>query len=203
MAIQGAGKGSFLFALALSRENGYTRELAGRASYKGREARTSGDGYEIVLTLDEGEEPGLLMDISGPMMEAEGLAARIGLKRRTEDKKTEAAPTPAGISAEAGEFRFGYYLPEGALGDALPESLEFLFFDREGMKVREIRMFEGMSDEGRELGAFSISEEAIRISRKDSKTGKTAERLWKREEGGAVVNESGQRFFFWKANLEE
>lgn len=202
LAIGKAKKGLFPFSLVLMKDNGYSREVAGVARCKGRAASFKGEGIEIGFEIAEGEADGIRVEAGGEAIGAEGFETRMRLERRPlAVTAPEASASPASESAK-GDFAFGYYLPEGSDAQALPESLSLLLFAREGMKAREVLMFEGSLSEGREFGIFSVEEGRVVAKSKDPKTGKTIETSWTREADGRLKNDSGQRFAFWKDNLE-
>jgi hypothetical protein len=217
MSVDQAGKKEISFFLRLIQENGYSREISGKASYKGRTAFYSQDGIELSFTLEEGPAPAIIIaDGATKILESEGFKPRLRLAREsmrtTADGSGPAIPNGDSIPAatalgpETGSsFRFGYYLPEGAdpNADALPESFAFMFFDKNGMTAKEISMFEGMTNEGRVLGTFTVQDDSIIIRSQDPKTRKKRELAWKRQGRDILVSDSGQRFFFWKDDIQK
>jgi hypothetical protein len=212
LSVDQAGKKEFSFFLRLIQENGFTREISGAAAYKGRTALFSKDGIDLAFALEESNPPAIMIrEGATKTLSADGFAPSLRLPRESvrgqgaADTVPGEASVPAGAPAAGSAFKFGYYLPEGVdpKADALPESFVFLFFDKENMNVREISMFEGNLTEGRELGTFTITDDSLQLQSKDPKTGKKKAIEWKRGDAGVLVSDSGQRYFFWKDNLQE
>lgn len=212
LSVDRAGKREFAFFLRLIRENGFTREISGTASYKGRSAAFSMDGVELAFALEEGNPPAIVVtEGSSKILSSGGFSPSIRLPRESvrglgaDDAVPGEAPASGGAPSVGGAFKFGYYLPEGVdpKADALPESFAFLFLDKDGMKAREISMFEGSMTDGREIGPFTVTDDSLRIQSTDPKTGKKKSLEWKRSGDGVVVSDTGQRYFFWKGNLQE
>ena len=212
LSVDLAGKKDFSFFLRLIQENGFTREISGTASYTGRNAIFSKDGIDLAFALEESSPSAILItEGASKTLSADGFKPSLRLPRESVRGLDSAETVPGEASPSAGErasgnaFKFGYYLPEGVdpKADALPESFVFLFFDKDSMTARELSMFEGNMTEGRELGAFTVRDDSLQIQAKDPKTGKKKTAEWKRSAAGVVVSDSGQRYFFWKGNLQE
>ena len=213
MSVDGADGKEIGFFLRLVKDNGFTREISGKAAYSGRKAAFSREGVDLSFSLGE-DQSILIEDGASKTLAGDGFGPSLRLARETVKRGggAEELPGPGGAASGPGAseppgkaFKFGYYLPEGAdpNAQALPESFSFLFFDKESMTVRLLSMFEGNMTEGKLLGAFTAGDEALSLKAKDEKTGKAKNLEWKRSGSDVVVTDSGQRYFFWKDNLQK